>query len=195
MKRNTKKTQQKQKKLLLNQQRALFGALILLIAAGAIYVLSGWAYQSFYVQPREARIKAIYASLDIDTTLYREERRDIFGEKKVYDYDKSRSYSSSIEYLRGAALGDTVRELDEKIKAAGFAFIDEPYPGTRASTQYHYKSAQNEYIRLTVQSKPFWDYSVNRLLMGESISGLDQLDPNAGPSMVTIKVNLDDNNE
>lgn len=195
MKRNTKKTQPKQKKILLNQRRALFGALILLIAAGAIYVLSGWAYQAFYVQPREARINAIYASLEIDPTLYREERRDIFGEKKVYDYDKSRSYSSSIEYLRGAAVGDTVRELDEKIKAAGFDFIDEPYPGTRASTQYHYKSAKNEYIRLTVQSKPFWDYSVNRLLMGESISGLDQLDPNAGPSMVTIKVNLDDNNE
>lgn len=195
MKRNTKKTQPKQKKILLNQRRALFGALILLIAAGAIYVLSGWAYQAFYVQPREARINAIYASLNIDPALYREERRDIFGEKKVYDYDKSRSYSSSIEYLRGAAVGDTVRELDEKIKAAGFTFIDEPYPGTRSTTQYHYKSAKNEYIRLTVQSKPYWDYSVNRLLMGESISGLDQLDPNAGPSMVTIKVNLDDNNE
>lgn len=157
MKRNTKKSQQKQKKFLLNQQRALFGALILLIAAGAVYVLGGWAYQSFYVEPREAKVAAVINGLQLDDSLY-----------ILQDQD-----GTSFEYLRGAAVADTTRELNEKITAAG----------------------ASEVVAIEVVSKPYFDYKINRSVMGESLQGLSQLDPNEGPSMVTIKVNLDDNNE
>lgn len=152
MKRNTKKSQQKQKKALLNQRRTLFGALILLIAAVALYSLIGWAYQSFYVQPREARVEAFIERLALDSSLYQFQRRD----------------GVSFEYWRGAAVADATREVNEKVAAAGLEKV----------------------VVVSVVSKPYRDYRADRLLMGESLEGLQQFDPNTGPSVVTVTIDL-----
>ena len=140
------------------------------------------------------RINDIYASLNIGDT-YIIQRNNVFGEKRLYDYDKSRSYSSEKDFTRGAPVDVTTKELDTAIKAAGFKFIDEPYAGS-AYIQYHYKSSKGEYIRLTVSSKLRDDAFQNSFLMTGKFSDEDfKIDPNAGPSNVVIKVNLDDNNE
>lgn len=144
---------------------------------------------------RLSRINDIYASLDVGDE-YKMEKADIFGEKRIYEWDKSRSYSSVVTYVNADTVSNTVAELDGKIKAAGFTFINEPYPGS-TSTQYHYKSTNGEYIRLTVASKPYEDAFFNaatldRDAIPESVYAMDK---NAGPASVTIKVNLDDNNE
>ena len=141
------------------------------------------------------RINTIYTSLEIPSD-YRPTGGEIFGDKRVYEWDKGRTYSSRAEYLNGDTVNNTVAELDAKIKAAGFTFIDEPYPGS-ASVQYHYKSAKGEYIRLSVSSKQYNDAWQNAILMGKDDvpQSVYDMDKNAGPAEVTIKVNLDDNNE
>lgn len=140
------------------------------------------------------RINGIYASLDLGED-YKVEDRIVFGDKRVYNWDKNRSYSSEINYVHGDTVSNTVAEVDAKVKAAGFTFIDEPYPNTK-QTQYHYKSAKGEYIRLTVESKPYRDAFINASAMNqENSSAVQAMDTNAGPAYVTIKVNLDDNNE
>lgn len=146
-------------------------------------------------QARLDRINGIYTSLKLDDT-YVPQRSNVFGDKRVYPYDKGRTFSSEIDYLHADTVSNTVQALDAKIKAAGFKFIDEPYPGT-AETQYHYKNDQGQYIRLTVSSKPYDDASQNAFLMDKnSVASLrDKYDTNAGPANIIIKVNLDDNNE
>ena len=143
---------------------------------------------------RYDRIQGIYSSLKLDDS-FRVERANVFGEKRVYENDKSRTVSSSIEYVHGDSVSNTVAKLDEKIKAAGFMFINEPYKGS-TFTQYHYKSADGEYIRLSVSSKPYDDATTNAYVMDKDTTDIiNTLDKNAGPSNVVIKVNLDDNNE
>jgi hypothetical protein len=185
-----------QKGLPSKKNRAVFAVLITLIAAGSIYVLTNWAYAFFYVQPRETRIVEIYDSLDLGDE-YRLEDVDISGQKKTYEWDPNRSYSSSAQLIRGLSVDDTFAELDKKITAAGFTKIDEAYPGSLAK-QYHYKSEKGEYIRVGVTSKVRDDAIVNFTVINPDASTPEEIlaiDPNTGPSNVTIKVNLDDNNE
>jgi len=146
-------------------------------------------------QARFDRINSIYTSLQIPED-YRPAGGEVFGDKRVYEWDKGRTYSSSNLYINGDTVSNTVAELDAKIKAAGFTFIDEPYPGS-VSTQYHYKSAKGEYIRLSVSSKQYNDAWQNAIAMGKEDvpQSVYDMDKNAGPAEVTIKVNLDDNNE
>lgn len=141
---------------------------------------------------RYDRITAIYDSFKLGDD-YRAESIAVFGDKRVYEWDDGRTYSSKKEYLKGDTVSNTVADVDGKIKAAGFTFFDEPYPGDK-STQYHYKSKDGEYVRLTVASKPYLDAIQNAVLMGKK-SPHATADANAGPAVVTIKVNLDDNNE
>jgi len=144
---------------------------------------------------RLERIQAIYASLELPES-YQVERTNVFGDKRVYEWDKSRTYSSEINYLHGDTVGATFADLDARVKAAGFTFVGEPYPGS-VSKQYHYKSAEGEYIRVSVSSKVYNDAWRNAALMKQDVtqSMLDQIDTNSGPADVTIKVNLNDNNE
>jgi len=170
---------------------------IFLVAVATVIVI-GLLTSSYIVnnmqKARLDRINGIYTSLHIDDT-YTLQKMNVFGDKRVYDWDKSRSYSSEVDYLHGDTVSNTVAQLDAKIKAAGFMFVDEPYPGS-VQVQYHYKSADGEYIRLTVSSKPYddaWQYAIS---MGKEPSdSIFSMDKNAGPASVVIKVNLDDNNE
>ena len=147
-------------------------------------------------QERLDRIQTIYSSINLDDT-YQVRDSSVFGDKRVYSYDKGRSQSSRVEYVHADTVSNTVADLDAKIKSAGFTFIDEPYPGG-VGFQYHYKSAKGEYIRLNVTSKPYDDAVYNAFVMDKNSLGavVDGFkDKNIGPSSVTIKVNLDDNNE
>jgi hypothetical protein len=141
------------------------------------------------------RIKAIYASIDVPDS-YQVERYNVFGDKRPYEWDAGRTYSSEISYAHGDTVSNTFADLDKRIKDAGFTFVDEPYPGS-VSKQYHYKSDKGEYVRMTVSSKPYDDAWRNYALLKQTMPDdvLDAFDTNAGPSNVTIKVNLDDNNE
>ena len=183
-----------------DKRSALLLFLVAIIAVLALVVLGWWGISSLQkasVQGRLDRIEAIYASLQLDENTYAITNYNVFGDKRPYDYDKSRSQSSAIDYVHGDTVSATVADLDEKIKAAGFEYFEEPYPGS-AFTQYHYKSAKNEYIRLTVVSKPYWDAIRNDAILNKNLGELvtpDTFDTNAAPSNVTIKVNLDDNNE
>lgn len=183
-----------------DKRSALLLFLLAVIAILALVVLGWWAvsaWQKASVQGRLDRIEAIYASLQLDENTYAITNYNVFGDKRPYDYDKSRSQSSAIDYVHGDTVSATVTELDEKIKAAGFEYFEEPYPGS-AFKQYHYKSSKNEYIRLTVVSKPYWDAIRNDAILNKNLGELitpDTFDTDAAPSNVTIKVNLDDNNE
>lgn len=140
------------------------------------------------------RINTIYASLNLGDD-YKQTNRVVFGDKRPYDYDKDRTHSSYVEYVHPDTVSNTVADLDQKIKAAGFTFVDEPYAGS-VFVQYHYKNADGEFIRLNVSSKPYNDATFNSYALNGKISDkVFAMDKNAGPAQVTIKVNLDDNNE
>ena len=141
------------------------------------------------------RINGIYTSLELDNS-YQLEKANVFGDMRVYEGDEGRTRSSERTYLHGDTVSNTVAQLDAKIKSSGFMFFDEPYPGA-AQVQYHYKSSDGEYIRLSVASKQYEDAWRNAALMGQQKPSDDvfAMDKNAGPSRVTIKVNLNDNNE
>lgn len=170
---------------------------IFLVAVTSVVVLAYLVANMTEKQQNQARldrINGIYASINVDED-YDIEKVDVFGDKRVYDWDKGRTYSSSVEYLNGDTVTNTVAELDAKIKSAGFTFIDEPYPNG-FQKQYHYKSSKGEYIRLSVASKPYFDMVRNTLMMGSDLTDeMRATDKNAGPAKVTLKVNLDDNNE
>ncbi len=192
-----KTTAQKRRKLVLRKRQWLFASLLVLILAGAIYVFTSYAYLTLYEKPRQARIKEIYASLNLPED-YSAQRGEIFGEKRVYEWDQGRSESSWIEYIHAGTVNETIVELDGLAKAAGLSFIDEPYPGAIGSKQFHYKSDRGEYVRISVSDKTRDDAFQNFVLMNpyapipESVTAISGKD---GPSIVIIKVNLDDNNE
>lgn len=196
-KRNLNKKQSK--KIIISRRRRIAVLVAVIVLAGAsLAILSAstarWIATAQSEQ-RKDRIEDIYTSLALPES-YRLRTDDVFGDKRVYDWDKARTQSSSKTYLRGAPVDATVAEIDGLIKDAGFEFLDEPYPGS-IFTQYHYKSKKGEYIRLTVSSKQYDDALENALVMDETkLADISRsLNINAGPSNVLIKVNLDDNNE
>jgi hypothetical protein len=159
------------------------------LAVPTVLALNHWWYLHQHAAEftaRSDRILAIYKSLQLPSD-YDLRSDHVFGDKRVYDWDPSRTYSSSRVYLRYANVDATVAELRPRIEAAGFAFFEEPYPNA-VIKEYHFKSAKGEYIRLNVSSQT---RDNDMRLHGVNSS----IDPNQGPSTVTIKVNLDDNNE
>ena len=170
---------------------------VFVLAVSTVVVMSFLAAHTIGVRnsaDRLSRIKNIYANLNLGND-YTVTNAAVFGDKRVYSWDKSRTYSSEIDYLHGDTVSNTVADIDAKIKALGFVFIGEPYPGSH-TTQYHYKSSDGEYIRLTVGSKQYYDALTNAAAMKtDTDSALKDINTNSAPSQVIIKVNLDDNNE
>ncbi len=142
---------------------------------------------------RKDRIEAIYSSLNIGSE-YTLTSANVFGDKRVYSWDAGRTYSSEKDYVRESTVDVTATDLKAKIEKAGFAFLEEPYAGS-TFIQYHFKSVKNEYVRITVSSKPRDDALRKDSANAEPSTETLALDPNAGPSTVIVKVNLDDNNE
>jgi len=142
---------------------------------------------------RKDKITSIFNSLKLDDQKYTLTYESIFGDKKIYEWDSGRSYSSTRTYIRGANVDITVAELKQAITKTDFKFYQEPYPGS-ANFMYIYKSPKKEYLRVSVSSKTRQDDFFNRYRMGLPTENITT-SPNTGPSNVTIKVNLDDNNE
>ncbi len=168
---------------------ASIGTAIIAVAA----VIGIYTIPAINTSMRKDRIVAIFDSLKIDNSKYTLTNESIFGDKRIYSWDSSRSYSSQRSYIRAANVDTTVAELKQAVAGTDFKFYQEPYPGG-ASFMYIYKSPNNEYLRISVTSKARDDEFFNRNQMGQTTSDITT-SPNAGPSNVTIKVNLDDNNE
>ncbi len=149
------------------------------------------AAQKAVSDQRKARIEAIYAGLKLGPN-YTLTGQSVFGEKKVYEWDKSRTYSSSETFSRPVNVDTAVADLRAKIEHAGFKYFEEPYPGS-SFTELHFKSAKNEYLRLNVSGQPYME-AVRQKYQAKDNSAV-LIDPNLGPAVVVIKVNLDDNNE
>jgi hypothetical protein len=174
-------------------------ALLMVIGGLAGYYIHTWQTNlaAAPAKTRLARINDIYKNLKLDENKYQLVDSKVFGDKRVYEWDAGRTYSSSKTYEHGADVNTTVSELRKDIEAAGFAYFEEPYPGSTFK-ELHFKSSKGEYIRLNVQSKPRFDALRNEILMngsGQISDSVISMNPNAGPSKVVIKVNLDDNNE
>ena len=101
---------------------------------------------------RKDRISSIFSSLKLDEQKYEITQESIFGNKQIYSWDSSRSYSSARYYIRGANVDETVAELKQAVAGTDFTFYEEPYPGS-ADFMYIYKSPRNEYLRISVSSK------------------------------------------
>jgi len=138
------------------------------------------------------QINGIYHSLNLDES-YRPARSDVFGDKRVYDWDKNRSYSSVVEYAHNDSPANTRIALTKKIEATGFKKVGSAYEGSIA-VQDHFKNDKGQYVRLTVTNKIIQD----EMIYGPAFTDLGnpaRMDTTTAPSYVTIKVNLDDNNE
>jgi len=143
---------------------------------------------------RLQRINQIYSSIKLPENTYFN-TENIFGDKRPYSYDKNRTTSSVKTFVVAKTVNDTADLMDKSIKAAGYTFFEQLYPDS-TSKEYHYKTSKNEYIRLNVTSKYRSDIGSDEVLMNGTFSeDFFKIDPNAGPSTVTLKVNLDDNNE
>jgi hypothetical protein len=196
----TKKTPTSKKKLIPAKARPVTWKFyvvsigIFLVAVTSVIViglLAAHSIASHQANARYDRINDIYTAIKLDDS-YSLESKNIFGDKRLFATDDKRTHSSEMTYTKGATVQQTVTELDNKIKASGFEFVEQPYPGSFAPV-YDYKSDKGEYLRLRVSSKPYFDAVKNTLLMkNEFTKDLMALDKNAGPSNVSIKVNLDD---
>lgn len=143
-------------------------------------------------QKRFDKIDYIYSSLNLDDS-YRMVDSDVFGDKRVYDWDDGRTFSSQKEFKRDADRSDTFDDLRERITTAGFDQISGPGYGD-AARQDHYKSSEGEYIRVSIYTEALYlaMFSQDKTEYPKPGS-TKQLE--TGPVYVTIKVNLDDNNE
>lgn len=143
---------------------------------------------------RKQRIESVYQSLNLEDS-YRPVKYDVFGDRRPYGGDpawaKGRSQSSSIEYAHNDTPANTIAALKQKLSKAGFSLIGTAYENS-TSPQWHFKNAGGTYVRVTVTSK----FAQDALVYGM----FNENDPlinhkDEAPSYVTIKVNLDDNNE
>ena len=166
------------------------------IVAGSIYVLTSFATKLFYEAPRAARVHEIYDSLQLSATEFIYQGGAIAGERRLYKDDGTRSWSSYAHYLRGADVDTTVDELNRRITSIGFKEISRS-DDRAAAVEIHYENDKSEFVRVIVHSKVRQEYFQNAELMGRSTEEIiaNAVDPNAGPSKITIKVNLDNNNE
>jgi len=195
MTKQTKKSQKTQQK---TKKHLFFGigiiVLAILVVVSVLIYFAGLSIKSGGESERKQRIEAIYASIPVPEQAYFYEE-DIFGDKRPYEHDAGRSTSSFKRFVLAKNVDETFAYFDTLIKDAGYKFHEDPYPGS-VQLQRHYKSDKGEYIRLSVSSKLRDDAASSEILMkGEFSEDFFKIDPNAGPSRVTIKVNLDDNNE
>ena len=141
-------------------------------------------------QVRLQQIIAIYDNLKLEDT-YKKQKVSIFGDKRTYDWDKSRTFASSVEYTGSSTPTDTRAAIRTKVKAAGYSFVQTEYEGSIQPID-EYKNTAGNWIRVAVMSQyvhdkfVHGDYDTNNPLINHA---------NESPSYITLKVNLDDNNE
>ncbi len=138
---------------------------------------------------RYQQITTIYTSLRLDNS-YRPVKTNVFGDKRAYNYDKGRTESSSVEYGRNATSEETLKDITSRARAAGFSEAGSAYEGSIAP-QYYFKNDAGNYLRVTIEPKAAHDAAV----YGTEPSVLTPEERAQAPVYVTVKVNLDDNNE
>ena len=176
------------------RHRVIIGLSTVVVAVLLGLIFSLIIIPKIHNDARLNRINEIYSSIKLPANVYNE-RDNIFGDKRPYDYDKSRSMSSEKQFVVGKNVDVAFAQIDKAIRDAGYTYFEEPYPGSTFK-EYHYKTNKGEYIRLNVESKLRLDAFQNTVWMNGKLSDdFFKIDPNAGPSYVTLKVNLDDNNE
>ena len=176
-----------QRKRIIGLSFVILGLMIAII----IFLVTVSAIQN---NARAQRINQIFNSIPIPEKNFHY-REDIFAEKRVYVYDASRSSSSLKEFVIASNVDTTFALMDKSIRDAGYTFFDEPYPGS-VSRQFHYKTDRGEYIRMSVSSKLRDDAASSEIIMTGKLSDeFFAINANSGPATVTLKVNLDDNNE
>jgi len=161
-----------------------------------VFLLFAMAAMSWYLidrmvaasisQTRVDRISSIYTSFSLGDS-YRINQSNVFGDKRVYDWDKSRTFASSVEYGHNDTVTNTTADLKKKIEAAGFKYFQTEYEGSIARLD-EFKNSSGEYVRVRVETEAVRDMTTYG-------TPKDIADTNAAPSYVTIWVNLDDNNE
>lgn len=159
-----------------------------MISLSALALVS--AKHTYTVYERENRIAAIYNGLNLDDS-YQVDYANVFGEKRAYPWDSSRTMASSVSYGRNAGRDATFADINTRIVNAGFEQIEGPNYG-EVARQDHYTNEFGEFIRVSIETRAQRDASV----YGTEAPSPDSIaaDKN-GPVYVTIRVNLDDNNE
>ena len=173
-------------------------AVLLVVAAALVIGFGSWGIRSLIDannQARLDRIEEIYTSLKLDDT-YAVTGQELFGERHPYEGDDKKSHASWTTYVHSDTVTNTFNDLDAKIRAAGYEFVSKP-ADRAVDKQAYYTSKKGEFVRLTVASKPFADAFQNATAMDKEVleSITNEYDVDAGPSNVTISVNLDDNNQ
>ena len=179
-----------QSHIMLRKSIALYVVILflgfILVSLSAFTVIR--TYETYHDNKRLDKITKIYEDINLGDK-YRLADSYVFGDKRVYDEDKGRTFSSSVEYGYNETPIATLKDLTKKITATGFNESGSAYEGSTAP-QYYFKNDDGNYIRVTVESAK----SHARTLYGVD-NGADLAKDSKGPTYVTIKVNLDDNNE
>lgn len=167
---------------------------ILVFIAFVLLSLSAYTIHNIYIAKQRAirydRIAAIYDGFNL-TDAYRGIDSNIFGEKRVYSWDNSRTYSSFQTYGHNDTVSNTYADLTRRIEAAGFKQFETAYAGS-VGKQIHFRNDKGEYVRISVESAANHN---SYLYVKPNPESLQTIDQESAPSYVTIKVNLDDNNE
>lgn len=134
-------------------------------------------------------ITAVYDGLKLGSD-YREISSNVFGEKRTYAGDKKRSYASSIAYGHNDTPVNTSADLKKRAEAAGFTYVQTSHEDT-ANPVMEFKNKDDQWLRIAVTSKSTQDAYMYRLPAGDPATDHSS----EAPSYVTIKVNLDSNND
>lgn len=176
-------------------KRSLLSYAVIVFVFFALLSMSAYLVDRMIVsrnnQVRYNEITKIYKDLNLGDD-YRVASTNIFGDKRVYSYDSSRTYSSSVEYGRNASVQDTIDDLRNKAEQAGFSYVQTEHEGS-VSAIYEYKNDNGNWIRIRAVPKEDQD----DVIYGTSTFNSTNIEEISAmsPTYVTIKVNLDDNNE
>ena len=176
-------------------KRSLLSYAVIVFVFFALLSMSAYLVDRMIVsrnnQVRYNEITKIYKDLNLGDD-YRVASTNIFGDKRVYSYDSSRTHSSSVEYGRNASVQDTIDDLRNKAEQAGFSYVQTEYEGS-VSAIYEYKNDNGNWIRIRAVPKEDQD----DVIYGTSTFNSTNIEEISAmsPTYVTIKVNLDDNNE
>lgn len=182
-------TKKNQKKKQTAKQSNTLVVLIIIIVAAVLVVGLAYAVPAIVHKSRATHVKSIVSSLELDES-YIKQKEFIYGDKRPNGLNGDKDKTAYVSYVRGENVDATVSDLRQKIEAAGFKFERDKNPNG-AIVHYQFRSASGEVLYLSVSSKLRNDAIQNAALMGRNIDTSNSVNTNAGPSEVTIKIDID----
>jgi hypothetical protein len=176
------------------RHRIIVGLSIVVVAAllGLIFALI--VIPRTIDSARLHRINEIYSSIKMPAIVYNETDM-IFGDRRISDLARNLTTPSYKTFVISDTVTGAFNTMNQAIIDTGAVAIKNSNPDSVAK-QADYKTTKGEYIQLVVQSKLRLDAFQNAIWMNDKISSaFANIDPNSGPALVTLSVNLDDNNE